>query len=259
MRTALCGFDAGANLALGLAQLPSVKTGYDPSLHAGHEYEYDVNPYPHQPPRSHPPPAAVVSVCGILDFGMSAARKARTRPYKRSLKGPRGWGPGLDWMAKLLPSSAWSYIPYGHDISDPLLSPAYASRVELPPHVFVVAAELDCLAHESWRTACSWAGRAVPDTDIMVGRRGPSQWRGSLDDGRGENAAKFGWAEKMTVGGVEGSTRWLLVPDVVHGFDSAGWRNKYLWGDEEARLDSEMKTIAYQRELAEWLWGTVWR
>lgn len=80
-----------------------------------------------------------------------------------------------------------------------------------------------------------------------------------MDDGRGENAAKFGWAEKMTVGGVEGSTRWLLVPDVVHGFDSAGWRNKYLWGDEEARLDSEMKTIAYQRELAEWLWGTVWR
>lgn len=80
-----------------------------------------------------------------------------------------------------------------------------------------------------------------------------------MDDGRGENSAKFGWTEKMTVAGVEGSTRWLLVPDVVHGFDSAGWRNKYLWGDEEARLDSEMKTIAYQRELAEWLWGTVWR
>ncbi|KAK3318115.1 hypothetical protein B0H66DRAFT_516242 [Apodospora peruviana] len=31
MRTALCGFDAGANLALALAQLPSVKTGRDPN------------------------------------------------------------------------------------------------------------------------------------------------------------------------------------------------------------------------------------
>ncbi|KAK3352445.1 alpha/beta hydrolase fold protein [Lasiosphaeria hispida] len=238
MRTALCGFDAGGNLALGLAQLPS-------------------------PPRSHPPPAAVVSVCGILDFGMAASLKARTRPYKRQLRGPRGWGPGLDWMARMLPSSAWSYIPYGHDIADPLLSPAYAARAELPPHVFVIAAELDCLAHESWRTASAWAGRAVPDTDVLVGRRGPSRWRGCLDDGRGENGAKFGWSETHARGGaggsVPGSTRWLLVPDVVHGFDSPGWRIKYLWGDEEARMDSEMKTIAYQRELAEWLWGTVWR
>ena len=49
------------------------------------------------------------------------------------------------------------------------------------------------------------------------------------------------------------------MPDVVHGFDSAGWRNKYLWGDEIARMDAEMKTIAYQREVAEWLWGVVWR
>jgi len=266
MRTAICGFDAGGNLALGLAQLPSVKTGYDPARHPHHDREYNSQPYPpaHAPPRSHPPPAGVISVCGILDFAMPAARKARTRPYKRALRGPRGWGPGLDWMAKLLPSSAWSYIPYGHDISDPLLSPAYASRADLPPHVFVVGAELDCLAHESWRTACAWAGRAVPDVEVLVGRRGPSRWRGSLDDGRGENAAKFAWEEAHSKGGngsagVEGTTRWLLVPDVVHGFDSAQWRNKYLWGDEESRMDSEMKTIAYQRELAEWLWGTVWR
>lgn len=54
-------------------------------------------------------------------------------------------------------------------------------------------------------------------------------------------------------------TRWLLVPDVVQGFDSAAWRNKYLWGDEEARMDAEMKTVAYQREVGEWLRGVVWR
>ncbi|KAK3379683.1 Alpha/Beta hydrolase protein [Lasiosphaeria ovina] len=251
MRTALCGFDAGANLALGLSQLPSVRTGCDPNaIHPSY-------PYFAQPPRSNPPPAAVISVCGILDFSMSPSRKARTRPYKRQLRGPRGWGPGLDWMARMLPSSAWSYIPYGHEISDPLLSPAYASRADLPPHVFVVAAELDCLAHESWRAASVWAGRAVPDTDVPVGRRGPSQWRGCLDDGAGDGGGgvKFGWTETHTGGG---STRWLLVPDVVHGFDSVAWRNKYLWGDEEARMDAEMKTIAYQREVGEWLWTTVW-
>ncbi|KAK0722636.1 hypothetical protein B0T26DRAFT_826460 [Lasiosphaeria miniovina] len=250
MRTALCGFDAGANLALGLSQLPSVRTGCDPNaIHPSY-------PYFAQPPRSNPPPAAVISICGILDFSMSPSRKARTRPYKRQLRGPRGWGPGLDWMARMLPSSAWSYIPYGHEISDPLLSPAYASRADLPPHVFVVAAELDCLAHESWRAASVWAGRAVPDTDVPVGRRGPSQWRGCLDDGAGDSGGvKFGWTETHTGGG---STRWLLVPDVVHGFDSVAWRNKYLWGDEEARMDAEMKTIAYQREVGEWLWTAVW-
>lgn len=45
------------------------------------------------------------------------------------------------------------------------------------------------------------------------------------------------------------------MSDVVHGFNSANWRNKYLWGDEGARMDAEMKTMAYQREVAEWLWG----
>ncbi|KAK3324475.1 alpha/beta hydrolase fold protein [Cercophora scortea] len=251
MRTALGGFDAGANLALGLSQLPSVRTGVvNPSLHH--------STYPgYPPPRSHPPPAAVISICGILDFTNPPSLKARTRPYKRQLRGPRGWGPGLDWMARLLPSSAWSYIPYGHDVADPLLSPAYAARADLPPHVFVVAAELDCLAHESWRAACVWAARAVPEAEVLVGRRSPSRWRGCLDDGMGENGLKFGWLEEGDGGG--SSTRWLLVPDVVHGFDSAGWRNRYLWGDEEARVDAEMKTVAYQRELAEWLWGTVWR
>ncbi|KAK0636438.1 Alpha/Beta hydrolase protein [Bombardia bombarda] len=260
MRTVLSGFDAGANLALALAQLPSVRTGYDPHSYSQNNNNYhntcdnttsntprythpytassrssrgsssssSTQPPPPPPPlRSHPPPAAVISICGILDFSTPPSTKARTRPYKRQLRGPRGWGPGLDWMARLLPSSAWSYIPYGHDTADPLLSPAYAARADLPPHVFVIAAELDCLAHESWRAACSWAGnRVVPDGGAVVGRR--------------------------AVG------RWLLVPDVVHGFDSAGWRNKYLWGDEEARMDAEMKTLAYQREVAEWLWGTVW-
>ncbi|KAK4184618.1 Alpha/Beta hydrolase protein [Podospora australis] len=252
MRTALSGFDAGANLALGLSQLPSVKTGRDPNVHRF------PPPYFHETshPRSNPPPAAVIPICGILDFTVSVAQKARTRPYKKQLRGPRGWGPGLDWMARLLSSSAWSYIPYGHDAADPLLSPVYAPRGELPPHVFVIAAELNCLAHESWRAACQWAGyRAVPDREEVVGRKAPSLWKGCLDDGRTDTGGRFGWTEQ----GQGESTKWLLVPDVVHGFDSAGWRNKYLWGDEEAKMDAEMKTIAYQREMAEWLWNVVWR
>ncbi|GAB1316545.1 hypothetical protein MFIFM68171_06755 [Madurella fahalii] len=272
MRTALAGFDAGANLALALCQLPSVRSGRAPhpprttprtantSSHAGSTTSSSVDPG--AVARSNPPPAGVVAVCGILDFTAPVADKLRARPYKRALRAPRGWGAALDWMGRLLPSSAWSYIPYGHDASDPLLSPAYAERGDLPPHVFVVAAELDCLANESWRAASRWAGagkRVVPGRREMVGRREVSLWRGCLDDGRGPDKERFAWEEVYDGDGVMGSTRWLLVPDVVHGFDSAGWRGKYLWADEIARMDAEMKTIAYQREVAEWLWGTVWQ
>jgi len=37
-----------------------------------------------------------------------------------------------------------------------------------------------------------------------------------------------------------GSTRWVLLPDVVHGFDSAGWRNSILYRNEVSRMDAEM-------------------
>ncbi|KAH6632550.1 hypothetical protein F5144DRAFT_612972 [Chaetomium tenue] len=188
MRVALAGFDAGANLALALSQLPSVHSGTDPNPPPS-----PPNNHTHPPPprRSNPPPTAAISITGILDFTTPPHQKLHTRPYKPTLRGPRGWGPALDWMARLLlPSGAWSYIPYGHDAASALVSPAYAARGDLPPHVFVVGAELDCLAMESWVAAC---------------------------------------------------------------------RNKYLWGDEVARMDAEMKTVAYQREMAEWLWGVVWR
>jgi acetyl esterase/lipase len=258
MRVALAGFDAGANLALALSQLPSVKTGIDPNPYPPHINNNINNTHP----RSNPPPTALISITALLDFTTPPTHKLRTRPYKPALRGPRGWGPALDWTARLLPSSAWSYIPYGHDAADPLLSPAYAARADLPPHVFVVGAELDCLAMESWRAACRWGGngRVVPGLGDKVGREGVARWRGCLDDGGMGDGARFAWCEVHDGegGGGGGSTRWLLVPDVVHGFDSAGWRNKYLWRDEVARMDAEMKTVAYQREVAEWLWGVVW-
>lgn len=177
MRTAIAGFDAGANLALGLAQLPGVKTGRDPNVH--HQ------PHPHfsQPPRSNTPPGAVISVCGILDFTVSVSQKLKTRPYKKDLRGPRGWGQGLDWMGKLSPSSAWSHIPYGHDAADPLLSPSFANR-----------GELVCLAHEGWKTVSVGGGRPVPDLDERVGRTERAQWRGCLEDAKN---TRFSWAEDM--------------------------------------------------------------
>ncbi|KAH6855893.1 hypothetical protein B0I37DRAFT_395776 [Chaetomium sp. MPI-CAGE-AT-0009] len=45
----------------------------------------------------------------------------------------------------------------------------------------------------------------------------------------------------------------------LFGYGELGRGVSYLWGDEVARMDAEMKTVAYQREMAEWLWGVVWR
>jgi acetyl esterase/lipase len=286
-RVALLGFDAGGNLALALAQLPSVKSGVDP------------NPPPHSssnrnsryttPSRwssyyrwRNPPPTAVISIAGLLDLSIPPTTKLASRRDKPAAL-PRGWVPRIaDWSARqlLIPPAPWThYIPsqgqgngqgaMNVDVTDPLVSPARAKRTDLPPHVFVIAAELDWLALESWRAACRWAAegwgdsidkskprRVVPGLGEKVGRPEVYEWRGCLDDGRKPDRERFAWCELHDGG--RGSTRWLLVPDVLHGFDSAGWRGRYLWGDEVARMDAEMKTIAYQREIAEWLWEVVW-
>lgn len=91
MRTAILGFDAGANLALGLSQLPNVKSGIDPSANSTTAERYPYFHQMQQRARCNSPPAAVISVCGILDFSVSPAEKLRARPYKKEfLKGPRG-------------------------------------------------------------------------------------------------------------------------------------------------------------------------
>jgi hypothetical protein len=94
MRVALAGFDAGANLALALSQLPSVRSGTDLNPPPSQPNKHNPNPNPNfnPPPRSNPPPTAVISITGILDFTTPPAQKLHTRPYKPSLRRPRREG-----------------------------------------------------------------------------------------------------------------------------------------------------------------------
>ncbi|KAK3935259.1 Alpha/Beta hydrolase protein [Diplogelasinospora grovesii] len=233
-RTAVLGFSAGGNLALSVTQLPSIRT------HAN-------------------APAAAMSVYGCLDLSVAPRDKLPNRPFKPKLPPPRG--DSVDALIKLIPTFDWSYIPYGHDLRDPLLSPAHAQREDLPPFVGIVAAELDVLAHESWRLACRLSSRReVPDRESndpawrVCGRQEISSSRPGkleLDDQR--------FAFEDTRGNDRGGVKWLLVPDVTHGFDNPHIRSLMAAGEVNTIKDAEQKTTAYVDEMGRWLKRTVWR
>ncbi|GAB1318103.1 Alpha/beta-hydrolase [Madurella fahalii] len=242
-RTAILGFSAGGNLALSVSQLPAVRA---------HRYR----------------PRAAVSVYGCLDLSVPPPDKLRNRPWKPALLPPPR-GDLTDPLSRLAPAFDWGYIPYGHDLRDPLLSPAHcevgeAGAAALPPFVCLVAAELDMLAHESWRLACrlSRRGRVVPDRESADAR-----WRVcGREEGEGEGVAtgllelgdeRFAFEETWAAGGGGGGVKWLLVPDVLHGFDNVHIRS--VVGGKEAMDDAERKTAAYTAELARWLKEVVWK
>lgn len=283
-QVAVIGFDAGGNLALGLSQLPRIRQ------HAT-------------------PPTAVVSISGYLDVERPVAKKLRNRPFKPSLPAPNNTA--TDTLAATHEAYVWSYVPYGTDLQDPLLSPAFArwedeggSGGGLPAHVCLVGAELDVLAHESWRMAC----RLVRDGGVNRGDGRYGRWRvpdPDADDALqrvcgAEEVAKTLWQEQLemselppaadTDGGASaggrladggedgvdpkkrfgfevcweateddeaGSVKWILVPDVLHGFDRSTWRAGA--GNLEVVKDAEAKTRAYIDSVGGWLRGTVWR
>lgn len=231
--------------------------------------------------RSATPPTAVVSVSGYLDLERPVADKVANRPYKPALPFPRN--ARTDALAAAYEAYVWSYVPYGHDLRDPLLSPAFASGGGdggLPPHVCLVGAELDVLAHESWRMACRLVrdggvargdGRRarwrVPDPDeggvlervcgrAVVGEsRGGHEMSELVGDGMGDDGAdgvdaskRFGFEERWEDG--EGSVKWILVPDELHGFDR---------GVLVSAAGEETKMRAYVDDVGRWLRSTVWK
>lgn len=217
-RIAVGGFSSGGNLALAVSQLESVRDKI----------------------------SAVCPIYPLVDQATNAEEKFKTRYYKPEL----GTGMRSNPTDLLSPVSAffrWSYTPYGHDLRDPLLSPFFAPRGSLPKKIFIIAAELDRLAHEAWRMASVLARRPEPAADVKVGQEKPSApGELVLDD------------ERFAFGHVDDDgkeVQWLLIPDQIHGFDlePAGFH-----GSEEAFQDAQAKTKAYQKILGEWLHKSVW-
>lgn len=225
-KTAVLGFSAGGNLSLAVSQLPDVK---------------------HHPNS----PAAAIPVYGVLDVSVPVSEKIKNRPYKPSLPTPRN--SPTDYLEGMAPAFEWGYIPPGHDLRDPKLSPYYAERQDLPEWLCFVGAELDMLAHDSWRAACKFSGRKIPD---RLGEDKRERICG--DEEVGVTGLKFGDERFAFEENGEGKkVKWLLVRDVLHGFDNEGGR-RFVGGSEETRLDAIKKEGEVRRELGRWLKETVW-
>ncbi|KAK6065309.1 hypothetical protein SCUP515_11291 [Seiridium cupressi] len=111
-RVAMGGFSAGANLALCASQLPDLKGKIKAALTF----------YP------------------IVDWSHPQHVKLERRPYKN---GPK------DSLAVASYWFDWAYVSSGQNRRDPLLSPCYARKEDLPPWIYVIGAEWDMLRLES--------------------------------------------------------------------------------------------------------------
>jgi acetyl esterase/lipase len=220
-RVAITGFSAGGNLTLSVAQLPSI--------------------------REHVKPSALMPIYAAVNQSLPSDERIKSRFYKPELA-PGIRASPVDFLARFSPIFKWSYINPGHDLRDPLVSPYFAARNVLPPNVYIVSAELDQLAHESWQMACKLGDRPEPGPDTPVGQARASAKQGELilDDER------FAWQYDTP----SGSVRWLLVPDQIHGFDHVPVRWYQDLGSWE---DAQVKTQQYQKLLGDWLYQVVWK
>ncbi|KAJ4423539.1 hypothetical protein N0V82_001864 [Gnomoniopsis sp. IMI 355080] len=212
-KVGVIGWSAGGSLALGVSTLPSLREHIQ----------------------------AVVAMYPSTDFSAKTEQKVLTRQYKPALGGPRGWT--KDVLKDISPLFGWAYVNPGTDTRDPLLSPMYADGQDLPRRVWLIGCELDLLAHEAWRMASRLAGKPVPGMDEKVGKEETTP-QGELIL---EGDERFAWEQKTA--GRE--YRWLLVPDVLHGFDMPlpEIRREIVEGE-----DASIKTEKLMGLIAEWLW-----
>ena len=214
-RVGLMGFSAGGNLALTVSQFPSVRDRIT---------------------------TGIVPIYPVVDFSITPQQKASTRRYKPALQGSRG--ATRDPLLRLADAFDWSYVPVGHDLRDPLLSPAFVDRGALPRRVWIIGCELDMLGHEAWRLACRLTGRQVPTLDQPIGQEAPEE-SGRLGALITTGDQRFAWEEKNR----DGEVKWLCVADAGHGFDLPG----ALGADEDTSEDGRLKREAIIRMTGEWL------
>ncbi|KAK3399730.1 Alpha/Beta hydrolase protein [Sordaria brevicollis] len=233
-RVAIAGWSAGGNLSLSVSQLPDVK----------------------------PLIKAVIPMYPVVDFVTPSTLKAKARRYKPALGGFRGRN--TDFLTSMMNMFNWSYVSPGQNMSDPLLSPFYAidhekigpgtehawkkviGREKFPSNVFIVACELDLLANEAWRLACKLSDKEVPGVEETIGREEPGE-RGKCEF----EDERFHWWDNLTVDGKKWRYRWLLVPDVIHGYDHENIGS--LIRDEEAVKDGLEKREEVMEEVRQWL------
>ncbi|CZR60083.1 related to triacylglycerol lipase [Phialocephala subalpina] len=161
--------------------------------------------------------SAVVGFYPVLDMTESRETKEGRRP-----KGPDVPRDEVGWSADFLD---WGYVPQGQDRRDPLLSPRYAERSEMPKNVYLAGAEWDMLCFEAGTTA----------EGLAVGGDERKEVKGE------------GWD-----GWVQGGIRWECFRKRSHAFTHVKqWNRK--WEEERVRIVEEL----YDR-VGSWLAEDVW-
>ncbi|KAI6758219.1 hypothetical protein HG530_010459 [Fusarium avenaceum] len=216
-RVALMGSSAGGNLALSVSILPSMCGSGDGVRRV----------------------KTVIPMYPVVDMSVRREYKTQTRQYKPSLGGFRA--KPYDFLLLLSPFFEVAYTLPSQDLQDPLLSPIYASKETLPPNIFFIGIELDMLAGEAWRMACELVGVEMAGQTVGRSQTGP-EGKLILDD------EKFSWEVKTK----DGSYRWLLIPDQIHGYDHYE-KMKILHRDSRLSKDAELKTKEAQKLIGEWL------
>jgi acetyl esterase/lipase len=143
-KIAMGGFSAGGNLSLAIAQLDGIREKVK----------------------------AIVPIYPVVDF--SGTYKGQARADQ--------WGVP-DRLEKMAPIFNWAYISKGEDRVNPLMSPIFATRKDLPQKIFFIGAEYDYLCYEAGEMAKKLAGL----------KKGADAWS-------------------------ETGIKWMKVPGVRHGF-----------------------------------------
>jgi acetyl esterase/lipase len=176
----LGGFSAGANISLAIAQMEGLRGKI----------------------------GSLIAIYPVVDF---------SGIFKGFFKTTKGGD--RDVLEKIGRLFNWGYISQGQNRVDPLLSPIYAKRENLPPRIFFIGAENDMLCHEAEMMALRLAGRG-PNPD---GDSGDS-WE------------------------LEG-IKWRRILDVQHGFTHVRKKRQ-----EEVQRKKRCKEL--YRGMADWLRDT---
>ncbi|KAI0007585.1 alpha/beta hydrolase fold protein [Xylariaceae sp. FL0662B] len=138
-KVAMGGFSAGANLALCASQLPGLKGNIKAALTF----------YP------------------IVDWSHPPNEKLAMRPYQG---GPKD---ALEFSSYWFD---WGYVSPGQNRRDPLLSPCYARKEDLPPWIYVIGAQWDLLRLESQEMIHRLAGLSELESQEEDFEEGTYKW-----------------------------------------------------------------------------------
>jgi acetyl esterase/lipase len=181
-RVALIGYSAGGNLALSAPQFASLRGRIK----------------------------AVVACYPAVNNSLTLLQRSAKQKYHPS---------GKDYLHAMVGMFNAGYIAPGTDRTDPLLSPIYAERKDLPLKVFIIGCEWDMLCPEAEEMAEDLATHEEGEkTPLAAGRDG---WK-------------------------KGNLQWELIPETEHGFNQM--RKK---GPEGVVYQGKSK--AMHAGVAEWL------